>query len=362
MTSPEGDDGLEESLRRALSAAADEVEPGAGGLDKIRARIGGRPPRPWLLSVLSGVVDRVRNWTWHGHWAWKDSLPRPAPLWGGLRRWASFRRRRASFPRPGTGWLRLTAALAGVAVIAGITLSVQPVRHAILQASTALNGGSGPPRSDAGTEGNGTRASGVGGTPSADGATPGAGQASQGSTATASGGSQTSAPNPASCVAKTLPVRPSTTPGATPSTGPSATPTAAAPTATPSPTGAGTDVPGTTPAAEVPSPLTASPTTSARPYNTSTDASTCPVVPPSNSPTPAPAPAPAPASSPTSSLTGSPASSSSSPIPTPADVSPTLAPSSAETTPAETTSGRTHQRSQAAADRPDNRHGGHSRR
>ena len=52
MTSPE-DDGLEEALRRALSDAASEIEPGADGLDKIRARIGDRRPRPWLLSVSS---------------------------------------------------------------------------------------------------------------------------------------------------------------------------------------------------------------------------------------------------------------------------------------------------------------------
>ena len=66
MTSP-GDDRLEGALRRALSDAGSAVEPGADGLDKIRARIGDRPPRPWLLSLLSGLVDRVRHWTWRGH-------------------------------------------------------------------------------------------------------------------------------------------------------------------------------------------------------------------------------------------------------------------------------------------------------
>ncbi len=165
MTSPEDDD-LEEALRRALSAAADEVEPGTDGLDKIRARIGDRPPRPWLLSVLFGVVDRVRHWTWRGHWAWQDSLPRL----GALR---ERRSRRSNFPRWDIRWLRLVTALAGVAVLAGIALGVQPVRHAILQASTSLNGGGGPPRGGAGTEGNGTQASGGSGAPTASGAVAG---------------------------------------------------------------------------------------------------------------------------------------------------------------------------------------------
>jgi len=60
MTSPE-DNSLEEALRRALSNAASEVEPGTDGLDKIRARIGNRPSRPWLFSVLVGLVVRVKK-------------------------------------------------------------------------------------------------------------------------------------------------------------------------------------------------------------------------------------------------------------------------------------------------------------
>jgi hypothetical protein len=283
MTSPEDDD-LEETLRRALSAAASEVEPGADGLDKIRARIGGRPPRPWLFSVLGGVVDRVRHWTWRGHWAWQGSLPRPGALRGR-------RSRRSNFPRWDIRWLRLVTVVAGAAVIASITLGVQPFRHAILQASTALEDGNEPPQhstgtgSSAGTEGNGARAGG-GGTPTADGATSGGGQAGQGGATTDSRNSETSAPHPAStasCAPSALPVVPG---------------------AKPSPTDAVPDGSGTAPAAAVPSPLTSSPATSVQPYDTNTDVRTCPVAPPASSPTPTP--------------TSSPAS----PIPTPSDVSP----------------------------------------
>src|SRR5487761_1186905 len=145
MTSPE-DNSLEEALRRALSNAAGEVEPGSDGLDKIRARIGNRPPRPWLFSVLAGLIGRVRYWPWRGHWAWQDSLP-------GLRALQERRSRRGNFHGSGIGWLRYVTVLAGIAVLASIALGVQPVRHAILQASSSLNGGGGSTRSGAGTEG-----------------------------------------------------------------------------------------------------------------------------------------------------------------------------------------------------------------
>jgi hypothetical protein len=148
MTSPGDDEGLEDELRRALSEAASGVEPNADGLDKIRARIAGRPPRPRLTSVLFGIVERVRNWTWRGHWAWPDRLSRLVED-----RWP--RLRRGSFPRRGTGSLRLAAVFAAVAVIASVTLGVQPLRNAILQASTALQGGGGTQRATVGTDANG---------------------------------------------------------------------------------------------------------------------------------------------------------------------------------------------------------------
>ena len=72
-SSPEG--GLEDALRRALSDAVSGIEPGSDGLDNIRARIGGRPPRPWLLAVLAGAAERVKSVTWRGHWAWPGLPP-----------------------------------------------------------------------------------------------------------------------------------------------------------------------------------------------------------------------------------------------------------------------------------------------
>lgn len=156
MTSPEDDDQLEEALRKALSEAASEVNPGSDGLDKIRARIAGRPPRPWLLSVLSGAVERVRNWTWRGHWTWPDWRSRLAEA-----RWSHLRRGR--FPRSGIGPLRLAAVLAGVTVIATAgVLGVQPFRNALLQASTVLTSGNLPQAATLEAGANRTRTAGEG--------------------------------------------------------------------------------------------------------------------------------------------------------------------------------------------------------
>src|ERR1700722_3296780 len=78
MTAP--DDGMEEALRRALTEAVSQIEPGTDGLERIRARIGARPPRPWLLSFAADAVGLARHWVWKGHWAWHWSWAWPTPL------------------------------------------------------------------------------------------------------------------------------------------------------------------------------------------------------------------------------------------------------------------------------------------
>ncbi len=279
MTSPE-DDGLEESLRRALSEAAGEVEPGGDGLDKIHARIGSRPPRHWLLSVILGVVERVRYWTWRGHWAWPTSLPKIPGLRG-------TRSRRSNFPGWGFGSLRLAVVLAGIAVIASVTLGIQPFRHAILQASAALNGGGGPQQVSARTEGNGAPTiEGGSGTPATGSAPSGGGQAGAGPTPSAAARSRTVKPHPAAtakCAPTTSPVAKGAQSSLTDVTPPQVSPT--------------------TPSTQVTGSLVPSPAASPQPDSTST--ATCPVASPTASPTPTP--------------TGSP----SSPVPTPWATSPT---------------------------------------
>ena len=257
MTSPE-DDGLEEALRRALSDAASEVEPGSEGLDKIRTRIAGRPPRPWLLSVLFGAAERVRNWTWRGHWAQPGWLSRLAEA-----RWPRLRQGR--FPAWGSWSFRLAAVFAAIAVIASVTMGVRPFRNAILQASTASHGGGSGSQTIAGTEGSGTRsAEGGTGLSSASPAPSGAG-----STGSAPGASRTpdaaQSPSPAAkCKTSALPVVTSTEPTLTDQPSESASPAIA----TPSPV--------------------ISTQSSAQPVYTKSSALTCPVAAPTQSPTPTP--------------------------------------------------------------------------
>jgi hypothetical protein len=176
MTEP--DDGLAGALRLALSETPGVVTSGAAGLDAIQARIGGRPPRPWLLSVLAHGAERARYWTWRGHWAWPESLPGLVQLAAAARvpgrGTRGTHRRRSRSPEWGIGGLRLTAVFGAVAVIAGLSFGVQPFRQAIIQASaTMLNGVSGQKPGGAGTDGNGSQA--AGGLPPTAGALHGQG-------------------------------------------------------------------------------------------------------------------------------------------------------------------------------------------
>jgi hypothetical protein len=200
MTAPEG--GMEEALRRGLAEAVGRIEPGADGLGRIRARIGDRPPRPWLLAVGADTLGAARHWVWRGHWSWAWPAALPAPVGGALARVPRLplpRLRR--LPRPGellrlgsvrsgrtaprvdVGWLRPVGVLAVVALIASVSFGVQPFRQAIIQASnTVLSGGPSQPSGGAGTDGsgsqagNGTGSQGAGGAQSgASGSAPGAG-------------------------------------------------------------------------------------------------------------------------------------------------------------------------------------------
>ena len=108
-----GQANLEDVLRRALHAAADSVEPAAGGLDRIRAKIAVRrmsqsvgwamadlPSRP--LHAARHRTARISDW---GRGMLRDLGDRLAPL--------------GSAARGGLGWLRPAAALAtGLIVVA----------------------------------------------------------------------------------------------------------------------------------------------------------------------------------------------------------------------------------------------------
>jgi hypothetical protein len=220
----EREDFLERALRQTMADTASGLQPNAAGLNQIRTRIGGRPSRPYAVSVLARAVERLRYLTWP--WAWPESLPRltrPAvPAAAGPSGWhAPAHARRNNGPQWGLTGLRLTAALGVVAVVLGVSFGVQPFRHAIIQASsTVLNGGSGPQADGAGTDGNGSQAGGNGGS-AAPGASPTDTSTRPGGSSGASNGALPGALAPTAGVT-CVPASPSTT------ASPSATPTGTA--------------------------------------------------------------------------------------------------------------------------------------
>jgi hypothetical protein len=196
----ERDDSLEWALRRTMAETASGLRPTADGLNRIRARIDGRPPRPYAVSVLAQAAERLRYWTWRGHWAWPEVLPRltrpAAPAAAGWQ--GSSHARGGGGPEWGFTGLRLMAAFGAVAVVLGVSFGVQPFRHAIIQASsTMLNSVNGSQSNGAGTDGNGSKAGGNGGT-AAPGASPtGTSAGGQGGSPGASGGALPGALAPA---------------------------------------------------------------------------------------------------------------------------------------------------------------------
>jgi hypothetical protein len=267
MTDPT--DLLADTLRQALSETAGAFTPGADGLGKIRAKIGGRPPRPWLLSMVAHGAERARYWTWRGHWAW-PSLSSPAAIaWPGSRPTRGAHRRSRTGSEWGFGGLRLVSVLGGIVVIAGLSFGVQPFRHAIIQASSNVLDGKSPTASGGGgTDGHGTPASAQGGGPASVGASGRGGATASGQPRPGPSGTATSCASPSGS-------RPAATPATTTAAdtaSPSATSTATAkPAAKKSPAACPAGSPSAKPSASstpAPSPSETFPTSSATPTET----------------------------------------------------------------------------------------------
>lgn len=291
MAAPDRD--LEQALRRALSAAVGGVEPGADGLERIRARTGRHPPQPWLLSIGSAAIERARGWFLRGRLAWP--APRLSP--------------RHARPRPptaprlgsaivaGANWVRPVAVLSGIAFIAAISLALPPLRQAIVQvSSTVLTGGQ---ASDILGNGGGTVAGSGSPLPSqgqaGNGQSPGAGTPGTQCQPTASAsrlpGSADSSPAPIlsqAAVRVSPTVAPSTRcPSPTATSAPvtqksgTASPTSAPPTsgAATSPTPSATTPPATASPTATPDPSPASPSAGATPTEPDSGTTTQPSTP-----------------------------------------------------------------------------------
>lgn len=142
---------LEDVLRRALLTAADSVEPGADGLDRIRSRITGRRPVPsgWNMAELAGRA-RPSNSVLR-HLLRVNTAPR-APLSAVVQR---FRPR-----SDGIGWNRWLRPAAAVAtgvfvVLAGSWALTALPRVIVSSASNSSAPGSGGGRVPAGGSGSG---------------------------------------------------------------------------------------------------------------------------------------------------------------------------------------------------------------
>jgi hypothetical protein len=135
---------LEQTLRRALRLAADSIEPGADGLDRIRTKIAAGPPPPvpmtrwaaWrstylttiltMLGVVATHLESIAMRTWYAFCAVVDRV------------WYMFADFMEQF-RPedgGTGWvrwLRPAAALsAAFLVVVGLSFAVTTVPTALI--------------------------------------------------------------------------------------------------------------------------------------------------------------------------------------------------------------------------------------
>ncbi len=216
--------GDHEAFRRALHAAAEQVEPADDGLDRIQARVRHRRPMPWPLAWVDVALTRLSLRIPDGVWSVWDKVA--LQLRAALERFLPAPARAMS-GRLRLGWVRPVAAMsvAIFIVAAVVSMAIEVPQYVSPQAAT------GPP----GPPGSGSTRTGSGSTG------PGQSQASSGSRSSASGSHQTSgAPNHPSCATKTPTINPapsSTTSSGSPSQSTSPSPTSpTSPSQSPSPT------------------------------------------------------------------------------------------------------------------------------
>jgi outer membrane biosynthesis protein TonB len=273
----------EQALRHALRAAAGRIEPGADGLERIRARLTTPKPLPvaWLAAVWFRARSLALSWLdlcldWlRGTAARRRAAGRPGARSKRLEspRGVQAVARQATTPRgahaqQGLGSLRLVAAVAAaVLVVVAGTLSL-----------TSLPRGIDPMGFPLPFVGQSRQS----GQPTAGG---GPGKASATGSATPVSGSTRHSSQPATGSTDCPPAKPSSTPSATPAPAPSSSPTSSPP---PSPSPTASPSPSATPSP------TASPSPSATPSPTaspSPSATPSPTTSPSDNTTPGTSPA-----------------------------------------------------------------------
>jgi hypothetical protein len=252
----------EAALRRALHAAADQVDPSGDGLEKIRQRVRHRRPMPMAIAWVDVVLTKLSLGLPDGFWVVWDRIA--LEVRSVVRHFWPEQGRRAQPERTWLGWARPLAAMSAVVFIVaavvytavGVSNVIAPLGHA----QPSGHNGSGQ-RAGSGQNGNGGQPqTQLGSTQPNNSGVPTAGATNSSacaSTKPAPALSLTSSPPSASSPPTSPPVSPTPTPTSTsPSTSPTPTPTPSS-TDSSSPSGSGTSAPDGSQVPADPSPGTA---------------------------------------------------------------------------------------------------------
>ena len=212
--------GLERALKHALRLAVDSVEPGADGLDRIRAKIVAQPHvrTGWQTTYLTALLRVLSTVGRFGE---------PAVIW--LRYWtgAVAERFRPDLRRVGwLGWLRPAAAVAtGLLVVAGASWAITTLPQIAPSGNPqkiGSGGGTGaPPSAHHGSQpGGGAQPSGSGSSSSPRASTSCRPSSPAPSTRASSIPTQSSSPSPSASSSPSPSPSPSTTPSTTPTGSP----------------------------------------------------------------------------------------------------------------------------------------------
>jgi hypothetical protein len=223
----------EAALRRALHAAAEQVDPGGDGLDRIRERVRHRRPMPLPIAWVDIALTRLSLRVPDGFWAAWDRVAHEARSVAQHFLPAPARDHAARSGRTWLGWARPLAAMStGIFIVAAVVYMAVEVPQVISTAGSAQRSvrTSGPHQPAGGNTGPGGQAD-TKAVPSQS--------IFPAPTAGATNSTTCAKTKPAS--PKTITVPPSPSPSTTPPTSPTPTPspspsTSASPTPTPSDT------------------------------------------------------------------------------------------------------------------------------
>jgi hypothetical protein len=229
----------EAALRRALMAAAEQVDPAGDGLDKIRARVRHRRPMPLPLAWVDIMLTRLSLGVPDGFWVVWDRWA--LEVRAVIRHFWPERGRSGRSGQKWLGWARPMAAMStAVFIVAAVVYMAVKVPQVIVSTdSTSPSGHTTGPQHPTGNNTGGGQAQ----------TRPGASQPVN------SGGPTVGATNSPACASTkpaprhtitSAPVTPTSTPTSPPTSTPSPTGTPT-PTATPTPTPTPSDSSGTSP-------------------------------------------------------------------------------------------------------------------